>query len=159
MRNIALLVGFVVGVIVAGCVLFMRGIIVRGSAPPRFLDGTKVELAGWRGRLQLYVAPSTDGKPADFAVFDGSDCIVSREHSRSNTIQITFGGVSSSRMVEEHDGDGKFLHRTVDFYDGSGGLNYLYVDTDNDGLWDYFFDNNSKVAYVRSNLCWIPKAK
>jgi hypothetical protein len=143
--------------------------VMANADKEEFLLGTRLRLVGKHGPLRIYLdLTSTNGSP-DFAVFDENAPIILRESAESNML---LRGNAESNAVEtsyfengfnvlntQRDKNGRVLQRTVSYDDGRVGLKYTYVDTNGDGLWDYFLNHVEKTKYARSNLCWVASAQ
>jgi hypothetical protein len=125
------------------------------SAPPQFIPGTKLELVGKHGPLQIYIDLTSTNKMPDYAVFEGNECVVLRENTVSNTIETSHFENGFNVLLTKRDKNGKILERMASYDDDLGRMKYTYIDKHGDGLWDCFLDHSRDIFYVRSNLCWV----
>jgi hypothetical protein len=129
--------------------------ILGNSELGKNLFGTKLKLAAHHGTLKLYVAQNSSNQFADFALFDGNQCVVLREEVENKLFETKFFENAFNVMLSKHTKDGKLIERTVSDDGGSARLRFTYFDSDGDGMWDVFLNHVNKEKYVRSNLCWV----
>jgi hypothetical protein len=151
-----------IAVIVAIVALVWVGLRLHAGSnftPPQFIHGTKLQLVGNHGPLQIYIDLTSTNKIPDYAVFQGNECVVLRENAESNTIETTHFENGYHVMLTRRDNHGKVLRRIMSYDDDSGQMKYTYIDNHGDGLWDVFLDHTKTMYYVRSNLTWVLRYK
>jgi hypothetical protein len=149
-----------IAVSVAIAVLVWMGLDSRArtnAAPPQFIRGTKLELVGTHGPLQVYIDPTSTNQIPDYALFEGNKCVVLRQSAESNTIETWHFENGLNVLLTKRDKNGKILERTVSYDDGPMESRRTYIDTHGDGLWDVFLDYTRNMFYVRTNLCWVTR--
>jgi len=127
----------------------------KAGVSTKTIKGTKFELVARHGAFELYIDKTLTNGIEDFAVFQGNDCIVLREHGSSNTVETTYFENGFNVLLTRRDKKNKILNRIFNYDDDSGTSQYVYVDKNGDGLWDVFLDYTNQRFYFSSNLCWV----
>ncbi len=134
---------------------------------PGTIDGAKLKLVARYAPLHIYIyvdTASTNRFP-NYAVFQGYEPVVLRENTSSNTVETTYFENGLYVLRTESDDNGRILERFAEMYDNDltqrlSSPIYSYIDTNGDGLWDYFLvygKNGERTrVLVRSNFCWLP---
>jgi hypothetical protein len=126
----------------------------------KHLKGLDYKLVAQYKPLHLYIyaeTASTNQHP-DFVIFQRNEPLIFTD-SKSNFVEISLCEKNfRGQLVTRYNYDGQILQRSFcDFMQ----TNYLYLDTNADGLWDGFIIDEGKngiiKTYDQSNLCWIPR--
>jgi hypothetical protein len=121
------------------------------------INGANLKLVAKYKPLHLYIyadAASTNKFP-DFVIREGDYPIYMRANESNKVISI-HAEKNLDNFRTDYDSKGNILRYEVNL----GAMKYAYVDTNGDGLLDFFvnYSNRMKLptAFVRSNLCWVP---
>ena len=160
----AIVIAIVTGMVSAGCATHSTADV---EGPP-FTVGFNgpLKLVAKYKPLHLYVyadVGSTNQQP-DYVIFERNEPLVISDN-KSNTVEIIvcekdFRG----QFATTYDYKGQILKRSFSTLNNdSTQTNYLYLDTNGDGQWDKLLidegKSGGKMAYDRSNLCWVPRVQ
>jgi hypothetical protein len=110
--------------------------------------------------LYIYADTLSTNKFPEYAIFQRNNLMVA-SFDESNTVQIILSEKDfKSSLTTTYNLNGQILRRVFDAGNkASIDTNYMYFDTNVDGLWDHFVidENGSIKSYDRSNLCWVPR--
>jgi hypothetical protein len=84
------------------------------------------------------------------------------QDASSNATNVMIFNKGNCILQTEYNGSGDIKKLYVNFYDHDGNSTYTYVDTNGDGLFDFFLVHNPPgdtisniTVFVRSNYTWV----
>ena len=159
--------------IFAAVVIAASGIILlAGCKPPlpanvegqKYIMRGSLKLVAEYKPLHLYIyteTASTNNHP-DYFILQGNEPLIFTD-SKSNAVEVTLCEKDfRGQLTTTYDYKGQILKRAYNTQNNdSGQTNYLYLDSNGDGQWDFLHisgtNSESSRTFVRSNLCWVPR--
>ena len=139
-------------------VLAVSSFILAGCKSESDFDGLKLVAKYKPFNLYIYADTTSTNEFPDMVVRDGDNPIYMRR-SEANHIVITHWEKYNEQLESIYDTNGNLTYRALHYYDGRN-PKYTYVDTNGDGLFNFFIEGYDKPSvFVRSNMCWVPRGK